>query len=271
MKTGLFRKSLRHAALLIALLMLLVPMAVAMAQSATGIITNVSRLNVRQGPGTGFPAITQISAGANLTLNGRNADTSWIQVTLPGNIVGWVRSTYVSSSVALASLPVVVQGTGASGSVHAFFLNVRSGPGVGFPEIGVLSRDDGVSILGRNFDGSWLNISTPGGVTGWANRGFIRTNVDVMTLPVTDPGQGGGPTPAGPYGTITAAFLNVRFGPSASFGIITRLTAGQVVNLGGRNGDGSWVYISIPAGASGWINALYIRPSVPINSLPVTG
>ncbi len=271
MNTRLFRRLPRRAALLFALLMLVMPMMIAAAQSATGLITNVGRLNVRQGPGVGFPVITRIDAGANVGLNGRNADTSWVQISLPGGIIGWVRSTYVSSSVALTSLPVVVQGTGASGSVHAFFLNVRSGPGVGFPEVGVLGRDDGVSILGRNFDGSWLNVAIPGGVTGWVNRGFIVTNVDVMTLPVTDPGQGGGPTPTGPYGTVTAGFLNMRYGPGATFGIITRLTAGQVVNLGGRNASGQWVYISIPAGASGWVNALYLRPSVPINSLPVTG
>jgi N-acetylmuramoyl-L-alanine amidase len=268
MKTGL----LRRVALFIALLMLLTPMMIAAAQSASGVIVNVGRLNVREGPGVGFPAITRIDAGANVELLGRNADASWVQVSLPGGIVGWVRSTFVQANVAISSLPTVVQGTGASGSVHAFFLNVRSGPGVGFPEVGVLGRDDGVTILGRNGDGSWLNVSIPGGVTGWVNRGFIRTNVDVMTLPVTDAGQGGGgPAPTGPNATVTAGFLNVRFGPGAGFGIITRVSQGQVVALGGRSADGQWVFISIPAGASGWVNALYVRTSVPLNTLPVTG
>lgn len=266
------RGRLRGAAFALILLLLIVPIMTAAAQSGSGIITNVGRLNVREGPGVGFPIVTRVSAGANVEVTGRNADASWVRVTLPGSIVGWVRSTYVTANVAISSLPVVVQGTGASGSVHAFFLNVRSGPGVGFPEIGVLGRDDGVIILGRNFDGSWLNITLPNGTSGWVNRGFIRTSVDVSTLPVTDAGQGGGaPVPTGPYGTVTTGVLNVRYGPAASFGVITRLTQGQVVTLGGRNAAGTWVYINIPAGASGWVNALYVRPSVPINSLPVTG
>lgn len=88
----------------------------------------------------------------------------------------------------------------------------------------------------------------------------------VGSIPGTG-GQGSGSA------TVTASTLNVRSGPSASFSIIGQLRNGATVPLTGyRNGDGSWVQIVMPTGATGWVNATYVRTSVPVSSLiPITG
>jgi uncharacterized protein YgiM (DUF1202 family) len=253
---------------------LLAPMAMALAQTGNGIITNVGRLNVRTGPGTGFPVVTILDAGANVMLIGRNPDTTWLQIQLAGGTIGWVNARYVTASIPIGSLPVTTPGIVASASVHAHFLNVRSGPNVAYGVIATLSRGDGVGLLGRNFDASWAQVVLRDGRTGWVNSGWLIPSVPISTLPITD-GAGGGPiptpVPAGPSALVTTGYLNVRFGPAATFGIITRVQQGTTVLLLGRNASGSWAQIQIIGGAVGWVNANYIRPSVPLNTLPVTG
>jgi uncharacterized protein YraI len=267
----------RRALLVFALVALLAPSALTWAQAATGLITNVGRLNVRTGPGPGFPVVTILDVGANVGLIGRNADASWVQIQLPGSVQGWVNARYVTPSVPISSLPIVAQVSAASARVNAFFLNVRTGPGVAFAVIGTLSRGDGVSLVGRSVDGVWAQIVLPNGTRGWVNGGWLIPSVPISSLPIVD-GQGGGATPpgqipswTGPTAAVTTGYLNVRFGPDVTFGAFTHITQGQVVGLVGRNASGTWLHIQIFGGAQGWINAIYVRPSVAIASLPITG
>jgi heat shock protein HslJ/uncharacterized protein YraI len=68
-------------------------------------------------------------------------------------------------------------------------LNVRSGPGVNFPVIGVALYGDEGEIVGRSADGGWWAVSvptTPGGI-GWVSRDFVLAtnaeNVPVIEAP----------------------------------------------------------------------------------------
>jgi N-acetylmuramoyl-L-alanine amidase len=265
-----------HLILIIALIGLLAPVAVAFGQGGSGLITGVSRLNVRSGPGVGYPVVVILDAGANVGLIGRNADASWVQIQLAGAVQGWVNSRFVAANIPIANLPVTLSAGAASASVHAFFLNVRSGPGVAFAVVGTLGRGDGVNLVGRNFDASWAQIVLPNGTRGWVNSGYLVPSIPIVDLPITD-GAGGGenppPPPAwtGPTGVVTAFYLNVRYGPDITFGAFGRISRNQTVGLVGRNAAGTWVQIQIFGGGSGWVNANYLRPSAPIANLPVTG
>lgn len=67
-----------------------------------------ARLNIRSGPGSGFPILAKADPGARLTVRGRNAAGDWLQVVLPdGSGSGWVASEFVEVSAALETLPVV--------------------------------------------------------------------------------------------------------------------------------------------------------------------
>jgi uncharacterized protein YraI len=266
-------KRVRSWILVFAVMAMLLPMAVAFAQSGSGSLINASRVNARSGPGTGFPTVIVLDAGAIFTLLGRNADASWVQIGVAGGAQVWVNARFVAPSVAISSLPVSVSGTGASARVTAFFLNVRTGPAAAFPSLGTLRQGDGVSLLGRNADSTWVEIVLPVGTRGWVSTAFIDSNIAISALPITD-GTGGGENPApipGPTGTVTAFYLNVRFGPSHTFGAFTRLEQGQVISLVGRNAAQTWLQISIPGGGTGWVNANYIRPSINPATLAVTG
>lgn len=276
MNTRLKARFVHRIVLVAALLALLAPAALAFAQAGSGLITGVSRLNVRSGPGVGYPVVVVLDAGANVGLLGRNADASWVQIQLAGGVQGWVNARYVAGNVPIGNLLVTLQAGAASASVHAFFLNVRSGPGVAYGVVGTLGRGDGVNLIGRNFDASWAQIVLPNGTRGWVNSGWLVPSIPIANLPITD-GAGGGQTPpaspgwTGPTGTVTAFYLNVRYGPDVTFGAFSRVSRNQTVGLVGRNASGTWIQIQIFGGASGWVNANYVRPSTAIANLPITG
>ncbi len=69
-------------------------------------VVNVGALNVRYGPGTGYGAFTVVFRGQVVTLLGRAAYSTWVQVRLSTGAVGWVNSNYLISPVPIDSLPV---------------------------------------------------------------------------------------------------------------------------------------------------------------------
>lgn len=69
-----------------------------------------ARLNVRAGPGTEFEIVAKAVAGVTFNGLGRSEDSEWVQVAiadLPSG-TGWLAAPFVTSSVAIADLPVVV-------------------------------------------------------------------------------------------------------------------------------------------------------------------
>lgn len=63
-------------------------------------------LNVRLGPGTDFPTIGQVTAGAKLALIGRNAAGDWLVVCCIEEKSGWVAARLVRTEADIAALPV---------------------------------------------------------------------------------------------------------------------------------------------------------------------
>lgn len=56
---------------------------------------NVNNLNLRGGPGTNFQVLDKLSIGEQLSVTGRNADTSWLRVRRISTD-GWVSAQYAS-------------------------------------------------------------------------------------------------------------------------------------------------------------------------------
>jgi uncharacterized protein YraI len=159
---------------------------------------NTGRLNVRTGPGVGFPVLTIVDQWNNVYLLGRNADASWAFIRTMGNVEGWVNAFYVKADVSVWSLPVVgTIGTVAPASTAAVVgvgnLELRSGPGASFGVIAILGQGQAVTLLGRTADSAWVKVNAPGIGEGWtvAQVGFggqsvtpYLANVVLSTLPV---------------------------------------------------------------------------------------
>lgn len=260
--------------MLIILLLVGVMLPVVSAQSATGEIVNASRVNMRALPTATSTVVLQLSGGQILNLIGRNADSSWVQVTTFGGATGWVSTRYVEPSVAFETLPVTASTRRLSAYVNTDHLNVRTGPGANFNIVTQLSRGDGVDLIGRNADNSWVEIQIPGGATGWVSTRYILANTLISNLPISS-NTGIFPTfpqavdGEGQTGVITARRLNVRLGPGLQFGQFTTVGQGEGVLLIGRNGQGNWLLIQMSDGRTGWVNAGFVRTGYPISDLPV--
>jgi uncharacterized protein YraI len=170
------------------------------------------RLNVRSGPGVIYSVITVITRGQTMTLVGRNSDTSWLQIVLPGNIPGWVNARYIQTLYAVNTLPVTWQlpvtptpipppGGYGIAFVNTGALNMRTGPGVTFPVITRLPRNTALTLLGRSNDALWVYVAIAGGTQGWVSARYIITTVIVPNLPIAS-GQVT-PTPPASGGTTT--------------------------------------------------------------------
>ncbi|MBZ0295914.1 MAG: SH3 domain-containing protein, partial [Anaerolineae bacterium] len=145
-------------------LMLAVP---ALAQQA-GQVVNASRVNLRSGPGVGFPVVTILGRGQQLTVISANVDSSWLQVRLLNGTTGWVNARYIAAYGDQGGGVPVTQPTGrVNGVVNTPLLNVRGGPGANFNVVGKLAQYTAVNLLGRNADSSWAQITIPNVITGW--------------------------------------------------------------------------------------------------------
>jgi uncharacterized protein YraI len=78
------------------------------AASLPATVASGARLNVRSGPGTGYPVISTVAPGAALTAGARNAAGDWIRVqqaALPGGS-GWVSASFLEMKGDAGALPV---------------------------------------------------------------------------------------------------------------------------------------------------------------------
>jgi uncharacterized protein YraI len=253
--------------------LLLALVAPAFAQQS-GMIVNASRVNLRSGPGAGFPVVSQMEFGQLVTPLSGNADGSWVQVQLTSGLTGWVNARYLQSSIPISSLPVTQQTGSQNAVVTSSFLNVRGGPGANFPIVARLSNGAALNLVGRNAESSWAQVTIPGGAQGWVSTRYIAPSVMIGNLPVTSntgvspdfpqPIPSGGQT-----GTVTSQGLSVRYGPGVGYGRFAILRQGEGVSLIGRNGDSTWLLVQLANGLTGWVNSGFILTSFPIGNLVV--
>jgi hypothetical protein len=71
-------------------------------------------------------------------------------------------------------------------------LNVRSGPGVEYPDVGFVSFGMEAEVLGRNAAGTWANARVlESGLTGWivTSPTYVAVNGDLSAMPIVEPGS----------------------------------------------------------------------------------
>lgn len=145
------------------------------------------RLNVRSAPGLNQPIVGYLWRGEQVPLVGRNTDSTWLEVRLGAQGKGWVAAQYINSSVPVWNLPVTHDGGTPppplqTGIVNVYQLNVRTGPGLYFPVVGVLRQGQQVTILGRNASSQWLKVGLPGGGQGWVSARYVWCDVPLSTF-----------------------------------------------------------------------------------------
>jgi hypothetical protein len=70
-------------------------------------VVTSDNLNVRSGPGTGYPILTALRRGDEVAVTGRNAAGNWLQVLLAGGKQGWVWADYVDLNTSADKIALV--------------------------------------------------------------------------------------------------------------------------------------------------------------------
>ncbi len=152
------------------------------------------------------------------------------------------------------------------------YVNVRNGPSTGNRILGYLSGNDVAPIVGRNADGSWVQIRV-GNILGWVAVRVVQVTGRVDGVAVTETNATPASVTSAPanLATITVPsgdIVNVRAGPSTRNRVAYKLRGGQSATVLGRNADGGWWQIRIN-GRAGWVNASVVIAEGDVTGVPV--
>ena len=134
------------------------------------------------------------------------------------------------------------------------YLNVRTGPGTSFADIGDIPSGTIVSVLGYDPSGRWAIINWQGQIA-YVARSFLT---DIAQPPVINDGTGmhrvTGIAPNDPDGGLV-----VRVGPGTNFGRLLVLPQGTPVNIVEVSPNRKWSRGVFSDGGSGWMRNRYLR------------
>jgi uncharacterized protein YgiM (DUF1202 family) len=179
------------------------------------IVTVVDGVNARTGPALDSDIEVVVPQGAVLPATGRSADNQWVQVELPTGVLAWIFRDTVTETPAVGALPSVggatpepiliptptptpegaapeptattaPEVTTVTAEVIPFFLPVYSGPSNQTETVARSPRGSDFVVIGQNEDGSWLQVTTEEGETGWVVAGNVRITGDVSSVPIVE-------------------------------------------------------------------------------------
>jgi uncharacterized protein YgiM (DUF1202 family) len=242
-------------------------------------------LTVRRGPGIGAARVGTLAGGQQFFLLATQENSTWIKIqSFVG--VGWVNGSLTSLAdmvaqnvatpavmgtasalpmgTAAANATTVPSVAGPTAIINVASLNVHEGPGSAFNVLGTLSSGTVVPIVGRNADGSWIQVTTDFGM-GWISIDLVITknyfgNAPVVTVSVT-------PTP-NIFMLVLTGTVNVHTGPNIAFDVITTVDAGTHLPILGTSADHRWWYVQTAAG-KGWISKFTGKAFGPFETVPV--
>jgi uncharacterized protein YgiM (DUF1202 family) len=194
------------------------------------VTVTASGLNIRTGPGTGYPVIGSLGYGQTVSVN--DASGGWYRLSSGG----WIASNYTSSP-----------GTGGGGApdnrrvtITGSVVNVRNGPGTNY---GLNGRPlyYGETVRVVRSSGGWYQLSDG----GWFSSSYAVT---------AGSGTGGGGAPVDRVVTVIGSVVNVRNGPGTGYSLNGRpLYYGEKVRVV-RSSSG---WYQLPDG--GWFSASFAQ------------
>jgi uncharacterized protein YraI len=230
-------------------------------------VTANDTVYVRTGPGNDYPAYGIAQAGDKGLVFGISVDGEWYTVRLNPEVVGkghgWVEAQFVTAENVgeLATIEAPPKQTsidpsppesGEAVATATDYVNVRSGPGLDYPVLGVGAPGASAPVTGKSEDGQWWQIAisieySPDG-HAWVNAGYVTTanteNVPVVEAP-PPPSVPDTQPPAGAYPCVLVSQSPVdgtTMSPGNSFDMVW-----QVVNTGKdewKQGEAKLQYVS---------------------------
>ncbi|SDD37020.1 N-acetylmuramoyl-L-alanine amidase [Priestia aryabhattai B8W22] len=198
-------------------------------------VVNASSLNVRSSASTSASIVTNLPRNSKVTVLKESG--SWSQIKTTSGQTGWVASQYLQAGSG-SSAPAKDSGstTSKSAVVNASSLNVRSSASTSASVVINLPHNSKVTVLKES--GSWSQIKTASGQTGWVASQYLKA----------DSGQSSQPAQSI---QITKA-SNLRSQPNLSAGIIRVAKAGERFKKVNETND--WVQIQYSGSQTAWVS-----------------
>ncbi|MEO0563120.1 MAG: SH3 domain-containing protein [Chloroflexota bacterium] len=151
-------------------------------------------------------------------------------------------------------------------------VNMRANPSLSGQLVGQVPAGELLTVLGRNEAGDWLHVSLKEGTSGWMFAELLNQNLGEISAVYNAT-----PSPPQRFGELTTvaqvrapAGLNVRENPSTSFGVVSVLSQGAVVNMIARSPYGPWVKVTDENGGElGWVALVALDTRANVNLLPI--
>jgi uncharacterized protein (TIGR02594 family) len=201
---------------------------------------DASTLNLRQGPGLNHSVIASLRRGEIVEGLAVSAYNHCAQVRKSGGTTVWASLTYLTK----ISAPPPPSPTDVEMIVTTDTLNVRSGPGTGYPIIGQVHRGETVIYLNASPAWDWLNIKTKENETGWCSSRYLMERTELFASPEEYPAMG--------LHRALSDSLPMRAGPGENHPVVVDLKFNRVVNVDELSPDGRWKHCTNAWGESGW-------------------
>lgn len=190
-------------------------LAVVESKAALPRINATTIVNVRKGPGTDYDVLGQILPENSYQVLSRDGD--WWEIEIGGSESGWIINEFVANvdEASLAATAAIQptekiaapdQATAAAAPAAAVeaptealaaavvdfpsvrsasqILNLRGGPGTGFPVLGQLSPGINYEVIGKNEVGDWWQIKMDNGEPAWVIGELVQSAGDVASVAV---------------------------------------------------------------------------------------
>lgn len=239
-------KNIRISLIILLLGLLAIPI---FAQSEI-VITARQNLALQSKPDYDSDVLGVFQRGQEAAAFGRDEAGAWLQIN-----DGWVIAKNVDAAADIMALPVT---TNAVTVKAAASRSLRSGPDDSFDATGNLPSGETALALGRNGDGSWLQVSD-----GWIPADQVEVSGDIMALPIT-------------FSSITIrANINIALhrGPSRDAEVLAILARGESAIATSRNEAGTavqtprgWVFVNRGLALEGEILDLPLAPTVSVTA-----
>jgi len=217
------------------------------------VVSTGSRVNLRQGPGTGYQKAGEVKAGQALSV--LLEKNGWFKVWTSGGNEAWIAGWLVAEQKSTGSNPTNNSGSGYI-QINTEILNVRSGPGTGYAFVTKIGLNEQHNVLETK--NGWYKIKVKN-MEGWVSGDYVKfvpgtSESEGNNQPVENNQPPVNSQPAGqlPEAVIvTGNVVNIRQWNSMDAPVIDKVKIGDALNVLGSQGD--WYRVSLLNGKVGWV------------------
>jgi N-acetylmuramoyl-L-alanine amidase len=199
------------------------------------VLSTVSSLNMRSGPGLAYPIITSLQKGDRMIVTEIQDD--WLKVTKDQHS-GWVASWYTKKIATEKKINQAVIS-------KVDRLNIRSQPTIDAATLGQLSTGDQASFISDQ--GDWVEIAF-NQVKGFVSKEYITVSTESKDKPKTAVQS---PTAF----EVSVDRLNVRSKPDLTSEKLSQIKKGERFKILEKRNN--WVNIALNNKESGWVYSFY--------------